>query len=106
MHLEVKRAYLRAGPNHAQEYGHYGAMPCYKKTYGYVDQERKQRNGDTTPTERQLLFRVSYLLLYEDEVRSVEGPDANGRTGLSVPWAFVTRCPACAWKPTLPLPCR
>jgi hypothetical protein len=26
--------------------------------------------------ERELLFRLSYLLLYEDEIRSVEGPGA------------------------------
>ncbi len=28
-------------------------------------------------TERELLFRLSYPLPYEDEIRSVEGPDAS-----------------------------
>jgi len=39
------------------------------------DQERTQRSGDTMPRERELLFRLSYPLPYEDEIRSVEGPD-------------------------------
>jgi hypothetical protein len=29
------------------------------------------------PRERELLFRLSYPLLYEDEIRSVEGPGAG-----------------------------
>ncbi len=31
---------------------------------------RPQHSGDATPRERELLFRLSYLRLYEDESRS------------------------------------
>ena len=41
-------------------------------------QEQTQRSGDTTPRERELLFRLSYPLPYEDEIRSVEGPGRDG----------------------------
>ena len=39
------------------------------------DEIRSGRNAVVTlpPRERELLFRLSYLLPYEDEIRSVEG---------------------------------
>ncbi len=55
----------------------------YDAVWLYEDegQERTQRSGDTMPRERELLFRLSYLLPYEDEIRSVEGPHAgSGRS--------------------------
>ena len=39
---------------------------------------RSQRSGGTTPRERDLSFRLSYLRLYEDEIRSVEGNRPRG----------------------------
>ena len=43
--------------------------------YEDESKERTQRSGDTTPREREFLFRLSYPLLYEDEIRSVEGAE-------------------------------
>jgi hypothetical protein len=62
-------------------------VTAHTAAYGHAlrgrDQERTQRSSDTTPSERELKFRLSYLLLYEGEIRSAERrvPDSQGPPG-------------------------
>jgi hypothetical protein len=64
------------------EYGREDATPCYELTYGvvcfYEDEIRSGHNAVVILlTERELIFRSSYPLPYEDEIRSVRGPYAS-----------------------------
>jgi hypothetical protein len=61
------------------KYGREDATPCYETTYGvvcfYEDEISSGHNAVVILlTERELLFRLSYRLPYEDEIRRVEGP--------------------------------
>ncbi len=68
-------------------------ITAHTAAYGST-RTRPQHSGDTTLGERELIFRLSYLLCYEDE--SVEGRYARTESATRIAPVSLTR--VSPWK--------